>query len=883
MYLKRFIALGIAIVMEITEVQTIAVKPGTEEVFSSWSIQSSAFAGENLAALSVPGVDTEGWKHVNVSRCTLMACLIAANEYDEEELFFSDNLKRVDKAQFAIPWLYRNEFQLEVSPGQNYFLQTNGISSKADIFVNGEQVADSSVQSGSYTGLVYDISKLISQRNALVIRVYPTDYNYDFAVGFVDWNPYPPDNGTGVWRDVSIKQTGPIALGPLRIATDLGVPLGSSATVSLKAVVRNLNNERTDVVIRGSVLREGLDTSVSMNESITIGPMATTEVALKVELKNPDLWWPKRWGSQHLYKANITAELNGVVSDTSEEKTFGLRKVTSHINSHDDVQFYVNDQPFQVAGGGYSADMFLRWDGNKFRSQVQYMLDIGLNSVRLEGKMEQPELYEIADRLGLMIIAGWECCDKWEAWSYNPDLAVQPVPLWDDNDYTTANMSMLHETLMLQNHPSILAFLIGSDYWPNDRATSIYLDALGSADWQAPIIASASKRGFPSELGSSGMKMSGPYDWVPPSYWFDTEPSSNRFGAAFGFGSELGAGVGTPELGSLKKFLTKSDMDDLWKEPEKGLFHMSRDISVFYNRGIYNKALWSRYGPPSSLEDYINKAQMMDYEAIRAEFEAYSAMWNADRPATGLIYWMLNNAWPSLHWNQFDYYLHPAGSYFGTKTACRVEHVAYDYLRGTVWLINRSLNTKGNRKVSAEVLGVGGKLLSSTTYTAETLPNHSFSIGQIALPEDIQDVVFLRLILSDEIGKVLSRNVYWLSNVMDTLDWSKSDWYYTPTSKFADFTSLNSLQTAYVSTNITARPSGNSWSVVLENTSPVPAVFVRLELVTKDGESINPVIWSDNYITLWPLERIVLEVDGDDKSSRIQISGMNVAKADVSV
>jgi len=34
------------------------------------------------------------------------------------------------------------------------------------------------------------------------VKVYPTDYNRDFALGFVDWNPYPPDNGTGIWRDM---------------------------------------------------------------------------------------------------------------------------------------------------------------------------------------------------------------------------------------------------------------------------------------------------------------------------------------------------------------------------------------------------------------------------------------------------------------------------------------------------------------------------------------------------------------------------------------------------------------------------------------------------------------------------------------------------------
>ncbi|KGY15393.1 hypothetical protein PABG_11699 [Paracoccidioides brasiliensis Pb03] len=46
--------------------------------------------------------------------------------------------------------------------------------------------------------------------------------------------------------------------------------------------------------------------------------------------------------------------------------------------------------------------------------------------------------------------------------------------------------------------------------------------------------------------------MEGPYDWVPPKYRYD-----NRLGAAFRFESELGPDVGSPELASLKKFLTE--------------------------------------------------------------------------------------------------------------------------------------------------------------------------------------------------------------------------------------------------------------------------------------------------------------------------------------
>lgn len=432
---------------------------------------------------------------------------------------------------------------------------------------------------------------------------------------------------------------------------------------------------------------------------------------------------------------------------------------------------------------------------------------------------------------------------------------------------------MRHEAAMLQTHPSILAFLVGSDFWPDDRATAIYVDALNDLDWPNPVICSAAKRGYPELLGPSGMKMNGPYDWVPPNYWYD-----HQYGAAFGFGSELGAGVGTPELGSLKKFMLEKEIEDLWRKPKKGLYHMSTNASSFHYRRIYNKALWNRYGEPKDLEDYLLKTQMMDYEATRAEYEGYSAKWNSDRPATGLIYWMLNNAWPSLHWNQFDYYLHPGASYFGTKVGARAEHVAYDYNQGTVYLINHSLDKKGTRKIQIDLIDTAGKSLSSKSVSVQTKPNTSKEVAEVPGLSKIKDVGFLRLVLTDSEGAVLSRNIYWLANSVDELDWDRSTWFYTPVSDWADYTVLNDLSRVDISASMQSASSG-SVSVSLKNEGDIPAFFVRLNLVDDEGEDVVPVLWDDNYVTLFPGEKLELGASypaGSGKVS-VEMSGSNIA------
>ncbi|KAI8958153.1 glycoside hydrolase family 2 protein [Daldinia sp. FL1419] len=877
--------LGLCLSINTLAAAALLSEPGEVAIIPSWDIQSTERVGADLAALSKPGVDTKTWHEIDSPRCTLMGCLIQAGVYRESGLFFSNALQNFNSSQFKVPWIYRKEFTLDPSPGNRYFhLQTHGITSSADIYVNGQEVVTQELQAGSYVGNSFDITKIANTTNALVIQVYPTDYNYDFGLGFVDWNPYPPDNGTGVWRNVEIKQTGPILLSPLRVTTQASLPIGhSSALINLKTTATNLEDREATVELVGTISLEGASEAYELSQTVTIPPLGSVDVALETAINEPAIWWPKQWGSQPLYTGQLSASTNGSVSDKIE-RIFGVRQVTAELNANNDTIFFVNGYPFQVVGSGYSADIFLRWDSAKFTTQAKLMLDLGHNTVRLEGKNEQPELYEITDRLGLMVLPGWECCDKWEAWTYNEDLAVKSE--WTDADYTIANKSMYHEALMQQGHPSVLGYLVGSDYWPDDKAAGAYYNSLEAADWQSPIIASASERGYPKILGPSGLKMVGPYDWVPPNYWYDVEPSEDRLGAAFGFGSELGSGVGTPEISSLKKFLSEADLDDLWKSPNKGLYHMSTSVSSFYDRRIYNTALWKRYGAPTSLEDYLFKAQIQDYEATKSQFEGFASLWNADRPATGLIYWMLNNAWPSLHWNLFDYYLHPAGSYFGAKAGSRLEHVAYDYNGNLVYLINRSLDRKGSRTVTVDVIDKHGKAVYNSQEEFDTVPNNSTDI--IDLTEALKnntDVVFLRLLLSDDKNTTLSRNVYWIANTTDILDWDNSDWFYTPVTRYADYTALNSLEPAEVSVT-TAVKSKRSCAkaggllVVLENRSSVPAFFIRLNLVDDKGEDVLPVFWSDNYVTLWPHEKLELQVEGEGGAS-VQVTGKNIQKAQV--
>ena len=91
----------------------------------------------------------------------------------------------------------------------------------------------------------------------------------------------------------------------------------------------------------------------------------------------------------------------------------------------------------------------------------------------------------------------------------------------------------------------------------------------------------------------------------------------------------------------------------------------------------------------SSIQEYLAKAQAQNYEAHRAMMEAYGL--NKYNTATGVVQWMLSNPWPGLIWHTYDYYLYPAGTYFGMKKSMEPLHVMYSYQSNEVDIINSLL------------------------------------------------------------------------------------------------------------------------------------------------------------------------------------------------
>lgn len=833
----------------------VAAEPGTVSPIERWLIQDSTKAQEDGATITASGFATKDWYPVT-GRATVMAGLLE-NSVFKGDVFYSDNLRAVQVPDasgtvFVAPWWYRAGFSLaKTGDHRHTLLRTRGIIASADLWVNGQKVADHADLAGAYPVRDIDVTRWVhGGANAIAFKVYPGDPRMSLSIGWVDWNPTPPDNNMGPWRGVDIVQTGPVALSAPLVLPTLSADL-KQATLAVKVTATNLDSVAHDATVSGTVADKPVQQKVHLAPGeVKVVSLAAGDAAA-VTLQDPKLWWPIGMGDHPLYRMAVTASVDGAPSDRAAT-TFGVRRLESSLTPQGYRAFTINGQPLLIRGGGWAPDMFLRDDPARMEAEFSYVVNLGINTIRSEGKLENDRFYDLADQHGILILAGWECCDKWEA------AAKTGGEPWNDADMRVAQASMASEARLLRNHPSVIGFYIGSDHPPPPALAKMYVDTLRAEDWSLPII-SAAVDDKTAEAGPSGMKMAGPYDWIPPSYWY-----ADKLGGAFGFDSEVSAGAVIPRLEDVQRMLSPQEQEALWKYPDARQYHASADWSTFAVLTPFDTALAHRYGAPTGLADYVAKAQLDNYDNVRAQFEAFNAHMGADNPSTGVIYWMLNNAWPSLHWHLYDYYMNPAGAYYGAKKANEPLHIQYSYDSRSVVLVNHTLDEQHALQATVKVRNLDGSVRFEKQVKDIDLPgNRTKAVFDLPAVKDLTRAYFVELELATADGKPVSRNVYWLSTQADELDWAKSNWYLTPVTKYGDLTSLASMPRATREVHASTVREGNEevTTVTLSVPASSPAAAVQEHLSIRrgaKGELALPVRWTDNDITLWPGESVVL-------------------------
>jgi exo-1,4-beta-D-glucosaminidase len=840
------------------------------EFADHWQIQSSDKVKANDEEISTLKFHPENWYAAKVPNSTL-GSLVDAGVF--KNVFYNRNLEKIPDSLFQAPWWYRRTFNIEkINPGQVYRLRFNGISYYADIWLNGKKVASGDTVKGSFRQFVFDVTPFIKKgENVLAVKVTqgaPADLN----IGFVDWNPEPADNHMGIWRDVHFMESGPVAIENPFVITDVDTATLSYANIKVRVDLQNFSDKKVS-----GTLKTNIGNDIHLSTNVSLEPHEIKEVILSSEqyhqltMMHPKLWWTHDLGEPYLYTLQMNFDINKQLSDSKKIK-FGVRSVSGYMTDRGFRAYRLNGKKILIKGGGWTDPMLLNATPEYERAGIDYAVHMNLNAIRMEGFWGSDEhLYNLCDEKGILVMVGFSCQWEWKGifgGNYEDKYGCIVTP--DQMD--VAARSWNDQIVWLRNHPSIFLWLYGSDKWPRPELETKYLAVLKEQDPTRPYAQSAKE--WKSEItGPTGMKMRGPYDYVPPAYWYiDTS-----YGGAFGFNTETGPGPQVPVLESLEKMIPK---DSLWPIGSSWLYHAAR--GKFHNLDAYNSAMNERLGQPNDLKDYLRKAQYMNYEGMRAMFEAFEA----NRPeATGIIQWMYNASWPKLWWQFYDYYLMPTGALYGARVANEPLHIFYDYGHQAVAVMNNTPKKSGDLTADIYVLDANSKsVLKKSLPVSELGSLETKEIFPLQDNVNVSKTYFLDLRLFDKQHQLVSNNFYVLSTQKDSLAEKKSTWYITPQSQYADLTLLEKLPKVKLQKSETVSQKGENTviDVKLKNPSQHVAFMVYMDL--KKGqttESVVPVFWKENYFTLLPGEERTVSVwvhtkDLDGQKGRVVVGGWNV-------
>jgi hypothetical protein len=854
--------------------------PNAILIRNDWKVKSSLETGINGATISSSKIMTKGWATTSVPATVLTALVrngIYPNPYigtnnmlipDCSDEFNKDYdlLKYshiVNKNPWKAPYWFRNTFTVPANYSEKIvWLNFSEINYKAEVWLNGIRIADTTQAIGMERPFRFDVTSVLKMtgQNILAVAIYPPNHpgkpaaepltpladpgtnmadgviSHDYTKWDVmgwDWQPSIRDRDMGITEDVFLSTTDKVELDHLYATSNLLLPDTTSADITVSANLVNHSNIEQEGIIN-LLIKNGSDV-ITFNQDYKIPANSTVEFlwdktnVKQLQITNAKLWWPSGYGQQNLYELTLLTKTK-TNQRAIAKTTFGIRKVETYIGAKERV-FKINGREIYPKGGNWVIDMMLNWNASRYEKEILLTKNANLNILRIWGPtgVAPKALYDAADKYGILI---WQdfLNDFWGTFRNKP--GYQP-------DISLFEKATTDIVLKLRNHPSLMIWCGGNE-GINPREELIG-NILKKYDGRESHYYLKSSNG-------DGLHGGGPYHTLEPKAYFTTAKIS-------GFSSEIGPS-GVPVFESVIKFIP--EMGKTWMKgrfPIDGTwaYHDANDWPGNDTRKFssYDNIVQKYYGVSDSTgihaaEAYLNKCQLVNYDVYRSSIEAINRqLWTS---SSGILLWKSNSSWPSITWQLYDWYLQAHAGYYGAKKAGEPIHVQLNRDDQSVSLVNLLNQKLTDVTIKATLLDVGLKSVWNMSKLITIGSNSSIKTG-IEVPESNQ-TEFLKLVVEDKSGQVLSENFYWLN---------KSD----------NFKEMDKLPAPKLSVDakLISKDINHQIQVTVSNKGTTLAFMLALKIVGKEsGQEILPCIWSDNYLNLLPGESktLMVEIANDD-------------------
>jgi beta-mannosidase len=552
------------------------------------------------------------------------------------------------------PLIYRTRFELEPGPpGARSWVVLDGLFYQGDVWLDGAYIGD---PEGYFFPHAYDISDLarLSPEHVLAVEVTcapPVDRTAKRNITgvFQHWDCIDPAwNPGGLWRPIRVERSGPVRIDTCRV------------------ICREAEEQRAVIAVdvtldsagpRAVRIRTRVDDRVERDFDRSLGKGANS-VEWTFGIDNPELWWPYALGEQPLSTVTISVLVDDEVSDERTVQT-GLRQVALR-----NWTLAVNGERLFVKGAnlGPTRAALAEATPAELARDVELAREAGLDLLRIHGHVTRPELYEAADRLGMLV---WQ--DFPLQWGYARSVRRPAVR------QAAAMVDVLahHPSIVLWcGHNEPLALDIPPGEAPSGAAFGRYFVGQELPTWNKTILDRSVKRSIEQAdesrpvIAHSGVlphppKLDGTDSHLYFGWYHGDERDLPGFAAAMPrmvrFVSEFGAQA-VPDA---DEFMHPADWPDLdWE-------HLAQ------HHGL-QKTVFDQRVPPAEFphfDDWRRATQAYQASVIKHHVEHLRRL--KYRPTGGFCLFSLADSQPAVTWSVLDHQRGAKLGYQALVEACR--------------------------------------------------------------------------------------------------------------------------------------------------------------------------------------------------------------------
>ncbi len=209
-----------------------------------------------------------------------------------------------------------------------YRLRFNGISYRADIWLNGKKIASADTIEGSFRQFVFDITTFLKKGENVLSLKFTRPKEEELNIGFVDWNSEPAGNNMGIWRDVELLSSGLVVIEQLFIITDVDRGTHDHADITLKIKLHNYSDKEINGILNANVEKD-----IRISKMVKLEAGETKEVKLDsknypiLKIDHPRLWWTHDLGKPNFYSLEINNVTQNQTFDVKNMR-WGIRSIT---------------------------------------------------------------------------------------------------------------------------------------------------------------------------------------------------------------------------------------------------------------------------------------------------------------------------------------------------------------------------------------------------------------------------------------------------------------------------------------------------------------------------------------------------------------------------